>query len=759
MTLPLKSRFPYWDGLQMSVFESELRHQFYFDNYDVTAMISGIADVYISDTPNDWRFKQSQFDDRRMLVQNLVYGGMLNVKTSVGMLPAHQAEFYGRIKNEVVHNGFYFNPKDRIRKAFYDGLNLEITSFGIKSNPTQWAKQLNQWLDRNSTEVGKLYKLLYMTFQLHWTERIYALFNDKKYCSVLDYDDSFDGLTANHSFVKLKAAWDKLRAGKEHNNYRDAMALFYLARHTEAFNQGKTDVIPVFFDSSGSFTRAVKEAGLEKQFEVDVERNGKKLTFPVLRDDYYFQTYALVHSKELRRSGVNDEYDKIVEQYQKAKETFIKITDELSVIHPGDSRTLDNYDRINREVDRYVNYDFLRYVVLPHFSEEQFAGVLRILSLDRYELQKYQERIASRFHKDVEKIRQNMRKDFLSFEESRIVFQELKNRCFELNRLKRGIPEDKRPLDIFLDFSLFRFFIPVESKNALIELFGSQELLADETPPQNMALLKLLDLFMRATLTRRESTARRALSEVETYQLVASFWVFSLYKYFKRFTFNKTMLPHSLLMLIGASLLRDEGNFDEVKAIIKILDERSKLAESERLKAEIDVSIAYLYFQLWTREDGRLFIENNEVDKTNTSDNHLLAITHARQAYNFFSQNKVHYYDYELYATNLYIYYVTDCGYDEAFVQLRPVVNHLLKLRGSQSQHWHFRYDDTLARYYHRDSTRAKNLETKKNLAANAQSLMKRLRLELEGREAIRDVRDIYDYSLILDGYVADLEA
>jgi hypothetical protein len=760
------SQLPYWVGLRMSVFESDYTHQFYFDNYDITAMVEGVADMYISETPSDWKFKTFQFDNERTLVQNLVFGGMLNAKTSVGMLPAHQAEFYGRIKNDVVHSNFYDNHKERIRQAFYDGLQLEITSFnrGNKLNTTDWAKQINKWLDKNPTEVGKLYKLLYMTFQLHWSERMYSLFREKKYCRILSYDDPFEGLADNKVFEKLKSAWDRQRTDKDRNNFRDAMALFYLARHIDAFNTGKTKILPVFFDSSGSFGKAVKDAGLKEYFDLNVERNGKKMTFPALRDNYYFQTYALVHSKDVRGSSAGDEYDEIVEQYQKTRENFVKMYEELSDSYSDDNNTFERYARINQEINQYVNYDFLRYVVLPHFSEEQFGGVLRVLSLNREDLQKYQGRIAHRFQEDVEKIRQNMREDFISFEESRVIFQELKEKCFQLSRLKHGIPQGKRPLDIFLDFSLFRFFIPNESKEVIIEVFSSQELLADETPTRNMALLKLLDLFLRASKTGKNGSIKRPLTEVEIYVLVAAFWIFSCYKHFKKFSFDFSILSHSLLMLIGVSLLRDDtvtsqaSNFKKVESILRILERRSEAADSEHLKAEIAIAIAYLNFQLWNREGGRLFVENNEIPKEEEGTRHLVAIKNAHFAFNYFSRSPVRYSDYELYSTNLYIYYVTDCGDEERFSKLRPVVNHFLKLRGGLIENWHFRYDDTLARYYHRDSSRAKTIETKRRQANNAQNLMEELLNELDGRKAIRDVRDIFDYKLILDGYITDLE-
>ena len=55
------------------------------------------------------------------------------------------------------------------------------------------------------------------------------------------------------------------------------------------------------------------------------------------------------------------------------------------------------------------------------------------------------------------------------------------------------------------------------------------------------------------------------------------------------------------------------------------------------------------------------------------------------------------------YATNLYLYYVTEAGSNEEFNAMMQVANQLSSYQTHPGV-WQYRFEDTLARYFHRRS-------------------------------------------------------
>lgn len=756
----LKTSLNYWDGLRMSLCEAGYEHVFYFDTFDITEMIQGPAAFYPHHVvDSNWNFDSEKFRNPRTLVHNLVFAGFYSGKVKIGMLPAHQAEFNKRLSNMGVADSFYLNLKEIIRHVFRDGLELDTYTIpGVEEkNASRFAFQLNEWVNKDKESKkndgsARLFKALHLTFQLYWHERLSYLF-DKKYCTVLDYDIPFYGLAENQLFQTLKDAWDRRR--NEHhrtkNNYNDAFAMFYLAQHVESFNRGHTLQIPIYFDKKGNFARIVQETGLTNSFTLNVtDERGDSHQFPAIRDEHYFQTYALLHADiDMQEVGP---YRDTVERHQSMQQYF------RDVLLETQSEQVDLITQLDKELNEYINYDFLRYVVLPQFGKDKFTEVYKVLRLNQQDMRSYREEKERKVRSRLETLHRQMHSNYQILETSREIYENMLIKIQEINLMMSRMPEGAPNLDVVYDYSLFRFFVPSETEDELRELFGN--LLADEKSVRDAARIRVLDLFFRAAGRASQIT----IEENDLILLISTFWIFGFNKHISILRLNEQQLSRPLLMLIGASLVRDdspnnyEAKHKRVRTIIDILVKRQQMEGKPEEQAKYAIALAYLHFQLWIREGGKRFVENNRPPVVIPEQNNGKAIEYARYAYCYYDQAKSGTNRYKLYATNLYIYYATDCGSESDFNELENVINSFVLSRGVAKQNWHFRYDDTIARYFHRASTQADRLEDKRQLAKNAANRVSEALAELDGRLSIRDIKDISDYKFILDNYVARLK-
>jgi hypothetical protein len=115
-----------------------------------------------------------------------------------------------------------------------------------------------------------------------------------------------------------------------------------------------------------------------------------------------------------------------------------------------------------------------------------------------------------------------------------------------------------------------------------------------------------------------------------------------------------------------------------------------------------------------------------------------------------------------LYITNLKVYYYTEISTENAFEELNEIVNWFTAQDRIYPSHWHYRYDDSIARYFYRKSffvnpDNELSAQVKLDLGSDAYVRARHAMTSANHNLNFRDVKDIGTFREQVDNYFSSI--
>lgn len=748
--------------------EAGRKYQFYFDAVDIIRILQGVNRFYKNDGRNEIYIKEL-FEEDTPIVHALAFGRFF--KEGIRLLPPHQAELARVIQQSKDGNSFVFFRKDvngnTLKRflerdlKFFDKLqemtrpgNVEMTDWGIKS-----------WIDDKNKEI---FKAIFLSYKANYSERLQELFSNKIVC-IEQY--SLDDIQINDDelFQVLSDAFRENRPGKEDrgSNFSDVAALMFLARMVQEYNDDNSKPLPIYFDSH-EYLSYLSDDIMDRYFKVYTVLGSGEEAVPAyaLRKDDFFRIYALENYNRSAGTVQNDRYLDLIrcgesEEILELERTFENPVLKRAIPEVGKWFRKGNEELRGRILD-YVEVDFFKTVI--------------------YTLQKSQPEV-------INKILQDFKREELNPESAEVIdaqndlileyigseinellrdtvdmYNVIQSRIKTVGAVARKFKERNEVLDIFYHYSLFRFLIPKKYQTTLRHFFSEDGLLSPETA--NFSRLTLWNLYYRTVYYKHNRRAERGrlLDRNELYILYGSFWILSLQDKLIDFYSKPEYLEeleHPLLMIIGASIDRviiekpDDPDIQKYKklyaTIIRMLEGRLNEQSPTEDNYEIKVVLSYLYFHLWIQQGNDRLLSGKEYKPQkiifSPDSANYKAVEFAREALNYFRENQSgRNNSIYLYTFNILVYYVIDTAPDEEFRKIGSLRNEFINLQGT-SRDWHFRYDDTVARNFHR---LAEMVESKVSKLENIERAIQVLDESITKYKALEG-KDIHDVRVYLN--------
>lgn len=737
--------------------QQKSKYQFYLDSADVIDILDGIH-IYYSDYNN---FDKEYFEQEKRVVQTLAYAGLLKDDLAINLLPTHQAELLEKIRHRDHQKEE--NTQSILDQMWFEDLALlnKVPNLSYKATLVIEDDNIKSWVHHGKGE--SLFKAIHLSDRLSWESRFHQFISTKNsYCQLTTYS-SFDIEVFENEWELFRMLVFSLRKKRDRiekagNNYRDALALLYIARKVRLYNDQMSNVIPIYFDSQ-DFSKFISPDILDNYFSI--ETNGETtIKYCVLMPPIFFKVYALLK--------VNPIFPDEDAKYRNFLESLKVIVKSIKLLDKSNvnmqSRTLvTNKEEIEEIIAKYLKYDFFRLVLLDAWRDDGYLKkrVSENLSgnpkLDDFQLGEIRNEIARMLN-----LLYGEMEDFIYW--SSKAYNSLERNVNKIVKLNSEFHlSAQMDLDIFYHFSLFRFNIPIHHQKAISVLFSNTGLFSKSTDTRDTAFIALWKIHFEVSKKQHEE-----IDEEKLFVLFSSFWILNMHDFISHIKINFNISHHSLLMLNGACLYRviKEQYSDEKRStlhlifrkILSVLVKRRAdfTGDGTNRFGEISTALSYLWFHLWLQEGGRLYLENSKNYTFVTKDKNEVAIKYAKEAFEFYDSNGYSGLSHKLYALNLILYFTIDSCPDETFLEIEDFISLFLSLKSSSSD-WHFRFDDTISRNFHRLSLIVSSKERKAHYARLALEYLQR---SLDPMKMISntDIGEIRNYSLILEHYCSGFE-
>ena len=715
--------FPYFRNYRMCLFEKDFDKVFYFDAFDVIKMIKGIDASFTDWTPRN-QFKKPEFDSKyfksdKCFVHNLASVRAFSNKVQIQLLSHHLAEFYRNFsilldesQNEDIHEKRVPKVIEKIKtiftSVFGDNPDQRLLEFDLSTLDENKKEEYIKISKNNSESV---FKVLGTYNLMDFKSRIRYFFKANTIESSIIVTPDFDedlSLTEIKSdiFNKLIDSINKERPKSSRaKNYNDAFALNELYNKVKLFNLSpyKNSPIPILYDAEDKlFYRVVKSAGLEREFCVLINNRKHR----VIRDSRYFIAKAIY--RDLPESDAIEILNTL--ELFETSSNSIKI-EELQTIE----NIIKNYFKINFIQDNLIRNKTLR-------NPEKLKEVLDPVSF--YTKKEYKDELI----KEVYFLKSKLEKSVKNIENIFELYSELTNRTKSLISKIKARSNDSlegefyKNVDAIDDLGIFRFSFSNVINNQIKKYVNVENgLLIKEANERE----RLIYLFCHYFVNREKSS-------IEDIKIkLGVLWIFELYDKIIEFTIwhhDKIKEDPSLLFIKGAAYFK-QIPFSFYSQVDKIIDSLLLLNRKKNNSTEFLIitykSLSYLYFHSWKEKNGTHLSQSIYDKKYDTVNNHDLidkSIKYLKSARARFQRefgDDVSRTKENLYLLNIYIYYVSEGGNDTQFKKLEKEVQTLIKAK-INPQSWQYRYNDTLARYYHRKSIITKKREDKLLAVQNA---------------------------------------
>jgi hypothetical protein len=660
--------------------------KFYWDTLQVRRAALGMADFYNL----AGKFKKDDFGSQQTLVTCLAAAGWL---LPMRLLPPHQAEFYNGLKVRFGLGREHVPPggADQFFRDAEMGSSFSLMDFHSKSQQEQ-----NNILKQYAGKAKLLFKAVECakgsapatpTSRPAWENRLADLYRNKlldlETADEIDYNDIFQ----DENFIKTREFFDDARNPSKYglNNITDATALCLIQRQIMAFKIKGEKSLPRLYEYSPLFREAMK--GWESLDE----------GLDPLRDVHYFLFRGMFNPPaDLVGDG---SHAKFIESLTSIKDKVKEILAASEILTPDliNELAIDGKPLL-LVINELQDYSFLDKVWLPYVAHKDISKAARdyVQRAEEVDSREFKDTVK----KTLEDLSSVLERRVRQYKSMRDLYIEVEKQIERFQQKFKAARNDAS--EFFRIFGLLQFGVPEEYHSEIDQFVGS--FLGGDQHELEVAKTDLCRKCRNAEL-KGEDHASRAIA-------ICVLWVLKMNNEIRRIS-ERGERSSWFLSLVAANAIKLKDFHTAIRNIEEV-EARYKVLTDDSIKAEEAIRLAYLFFHLWLDGGGAVQWRHERPLEKSYSPEKVAgwiraAIHFAKEAYGASHRSPAA----EVYALNLYLYYVTEGADDSEFSKITSISNQLLQYE--RHTVWQYRFDDTLARYFHRQSTMALTLEERRN--------------------------------------------
>lgn len=650
------------------------RNQTYFDTYDVQDLLLGIDAFYLSQ-----KFNNTKFELNSTTALCLFSAGWLG---QIRMFPPHQAELLNKINLEFGISNI-MKSDEEINEFLFACSVLEDLNKKINLEKMD-DEDIKRLIKSQYGKAPVFFKAIQLLRHVSWKGRLKYFITGgilKLKYEKADYNE----ILKDDLFIHLLNEFQKKRQKLTKNNLADAIAITLLRKKILDVKNKSTNIIPIFYlsESNSNINHILKDENIANEFRF---RN-----VSLVRDPVYFIFKCMFRPRIIgHKNG---------EQYWRDEEV-IKLYDEINDIESNQDLTYQEADRkiikgktLNDIIYDLTNLTFLENVWLRLLAEEDVQKIkyeITILSKD------------VRYRDEVKQIIVDTKK---IIEENANEYKWLAKiwSLIEKESLNQSnyFKSDMR-LDPYKQFGLLRFAIPNEYKQYISDTYFA--LIERENGLLNEALKKIIGDLVEIRNTKNIQQC------LERYFLVTPLlWIFDLdQENVKILSYYENLPNISLVMFYLASMLRGGHiNITKHESMMMHIKESYIKEKDQEQKAQIGIGYAYLLFHNLLSQGFKAKWRTGPKTESvpGAYDVIVEASDIAYEAYVKIGSDI----EKKVYALNQCLYYLVEGSDDSKMEIINAIAKELISYK-SEKGLWNYRYDDTLARYFHRIALRNKEI-------------------------------------------------
>jgi hypothetical protein len=709
--------------------------EIYFDTGDVRGALLGMESFFNPDRGFDIK----TFFEEKTLVQCLASGGWLG---AIQLLPPHQAEFLNLL-NLDFGVAVEKEPEARAQEFLYrikvaGAINNELLS--VQQNHEA---NIVEFVREHASSAINLFKAVQCIRGVNWQRRL-ANWRATGRLRLKSVDFNYSTILNSPVFQNIKKSFDLKRPKTTVNNFADAVAVVLLIYLVSSYKKGETDKIPRLFVPTHLFREAIIDAGVLPLLQYKTDPGTPS---SVLRDADYFKFISIFRSspKDFTSGERIDDLDSELELLNELRK---QIEDILKAQEPLTPDTVDKIffsgKPLSLIIQELQQLSFFENVWLPFSAKIEAQDALRELSevTQQFKSSKYEEAVETA----IEETKQALEDNVKGYRLVSSLWTHLEHASTNMHASLRKDPG--RPLDVFWDLGLLRFDFP-QSTHARISAV-LEALFSGDEDAEREARISVVTAYY-AYSTHGDSIKK----EGDLALAAAVLWVAKMDREIIKLLERVFAETHYCLKIVyAAATFRLNQRLKQGENVVELLRKEYDETKDKNRCLGLSVGLAYLNFHLWYRLSFGPLWRPLPVVRTKAPQEvgHRLitdAINFAKSAYE--SGEDISFQKY-VYALNQYLYYLVEGGDDSQLGQMKVLAEQLADFKGDRSL-WQYRFEDTLARYFHRLATSVDSLEKKITLMKIAQR-----HIEAAGEGPYKD-EEVESYRTRFDIQFADLTA
>jgi hypothetical protein len=688
--------------------------ELYFDTADVRGAALGMYAYYEKGS-----FQGRLFDQPRALVRALMARGDLG---RFQLLSAHQAEFLS-----LMNEGFSIREEDNLSRSASEfwkdaGILKEATPLRDLS-----PAQITNLVQQQAGNAANYFKAV-EAIRGSWRWRLKDWRQNKTFEISSTPEDYTKHLTSD-VFAALKDKLDRRRESLTDNNLADAISLVSLMQKVEAFNQGRTRILPFFYAATRQFLDVVNAVGCGDRLKAVLPSSGERVS--ILRHADYFVLRAIflaaddgTSSPPRRRSVFTvDELRSIHADVSDMLRTNKTLTfDQLAASSHAVAP-----EKLNELIDNVRDLSFFDNVWLPYRAERDTQTSLRRLRAEEYVLGRA--KLQDGLKTAVAEVRDKLQANHDRMKILRALWKDLPTVYGRLGKSLR--PHADTESNLMRRTGLLRFSFPQPTRDQIFRTLAS--LLSSEQQRRKDALTRVVQSYFAAL----DDPRRGSHAEIAA----AALWVAEMDTEILTLLHVQRREHFSLDLVYAASAVRAGDAIDRALETYETLERRLSKAVVPVERAEIAMGLAYLYYHLWNRCDTNMNVLQRVRRQLRCQRSALIqkAVKYARDAYVILQKSADE--PKMVYVLNQIAYFMSLSNLFELH-EVQPFADRLMKYE--KRDLWQYRFDDTLARFYLFWSLKTKDYADKVDILKMGVDRAKKAR-----REAPEDMEILETFEIL----------
>jgi hypothetical protein len=678
----------------------------YFDTVDAWGALLGMEAFH-----GTKGFNMQTFFEDRTLVQCLAAAGWLG---PIRLLPPHQAEFLNRL-NIRLREPLEENPKARVEEFLYQIKKATSIDVVPATDGGERAQQTNivEFIREDASSAIDRFKALQCIRDVNWKRRLAKWRADGRLTFQYANFDYSNILKSPH-FRELKRAFDRRRPDTTVNNFADAAAVVLLMSQVLRFRKGEIKRVPRFFVSSHLFSEVVGDAGVRSLLNYQGEL---KYELSVLRDEDYFKYWAFFRAPSRTAAAAETPVDHAAE-LESLDKLRLQIEEILKAQEPLTPEAVDkvifNKRPLSQLIEELQQLSFFENVWIPYLAQPEVQDVLSELGESALDLKSEasEEAVETAINTALSELEANVK----GYKLVSTLWNNLGRSSRTLHSSLRKNPV--KSLDVFWDLGLLRFDFPKSTHDRISTVLEAS--FSGDEEAERDARISIITAYYAYAGLRDASARERELALASAALWVAEEMDKDLTNLLER---NLQEHPYWLKIIYAAAAFRRKEDAWKGQKVLEGLKSEFEREQNMPKRVGLAVGLAYLNFHLWGRLGfGPTWRTATVRDpKASAQTGQMLvneAIKFAKTAYTSSKNVDI---QKHVYALNQYLYYLVEGGDDSQFDTMQTLAEQLAAFK-EDPKLWQYRFEDTLARYFHRLTCEADSLDRKKELMGMAKT-------------------------------------